>query len=320
MCRNPVAYGITLDQKEDDPMLRTRTFELVKDAAKLLDDRRMLRYDVESGNLAVTDLGRVASHFYLQNESVATFNEELKLNKFPTDADLMHLICCACEFENVRVRQEEMDEMTNLLQKACPLKFSTPLEEFSGKCCVLLQAFISKARVNSFTLISDTNYIATNAGRVARALFEMCLKNGHAAAAAKLLRITKSIDKRIWWFQSPLRQFDGEKIPENAFVSLESKRGMNKEGYGSMEDTLALLDMQANEVGQYIHSKKKGATVQRCVGMLPRLEMTCNVQPVTRGILRFQLHLVPAFEWSGKYHGGAEAFWLWVEDGENSRM
>jgi len=320
MCRNPLAYGITQDQKEVDPMLRVRTLELVQEASKLLDERRMLRYDQLSGNLAVTDLGRVASHFYIQNESVATFNYELEQKKIHTDEELILLICCACEFENVRVRQEEMDEMTKLLNKSCPLKVSAPLEEFSGKCCVLMQAYISKARVNGFTLISDTNYIASNAGRVARALFEMCLKKGAAAAAAKLLRIAKSVDKRMWWFQSPLRQFHDERIPENVFKTLESKKALNKGDYDSMADSLALLDMQINEVGQYIHWNKGGATTKKCVSMLPRISLTCNVQPITRGILVFKLELIPDFTWSGRYHGGAEGFWLWVEDGENNRI
>ena len=92
--------------------------------------------------------------------------------------------------------------MDSLKKASCPLKTLAPVEEFSGKCNVLLQAYVSRARVNSFTLISDTNYIASNAGRVARALFEMCLKNGHASAALKFLRLAKSVDhqNRFWWF------------------------------------------------------------------------------------------------------------------------
>ena len=320
MCRNPLAYGVTPEQKENDPRLNIRTNELIKIAAKQLDKQRMVRYDEESGNLAVTDLGRIASHFYIQNDSIATFNSELERKKIHTDADLIHLICCACEFENIRVRQEEMDDIVSIMEKDCPLKITAPLDEFSGKSCVLLQAYISNARLSNFTLISDTNYIASNAGRVARALFEMCLKKGMASAAVILHRIAKSADKRLWWFQSPLRQFHYEKIPENVFKVLESKRNRSNKDIYSLDDTLALLEMQSNELGQYIHWKKGGKTVQRCAGMLPRIEMNCIVQPVTRGILRFQIQLTPKFIWESKYHGGAVGFWLWVEDGDNSRM
>lgn len=66
MTKNPIAYGINATESESDPMLRGRSLELVKDAAKLLDSYRMIRYSEDSGNLSVTDLGRVASHYYIR--------------------------------------------------------------------------------------------------------------------------------------------------------------------------------------------------------------------------------------------------------------
>ena len=84
MTKNPMAYGINAADLDTDPQLKKKTSELVVNAAKLLDERRMIRYDPRSGNLAVTDLGRVASHFYIQNESVATFNEVRKRARFRT--------------------------------------------------------------------------------------------------------------------------------------------------------------------------------------------------------------------------------------------
>jgi replicative superfamily II helicase len=148
-------------------------------------------------------LGRVAAHYYIQAESVATFNEKLKGFDSLTDAELSHLICRATEFENVKIRQEELNEIDSLVKKACPLPVKTPVHEPSGKSFVLMQAFISRAGIKSFTLISDTNYIASNAGRVARALFEMCLKQNQAGPTLKLLRIAKGVDRRFWWFQTP---------------------------------------------------------------------------------------------------------------------
>ena len=319
MCKNPLAYGISIDQAQDDPGLRGRSLELVKDAARVLDERRMIRYDLQSGNLSVTDLGRVASHFYIRAVSVATFNEMLGDLPSPTASDLLHVICCANEFENVKVRAEELVEVDKLKKEACPINVKAPVEEFSGKCCVLMQAYVSNARPSSFTLISDTNYIASNAGRVARALFEMCLRRGVSRAATELLRIAKSIDKKVWWFQSPLRQFSGE-IPNNVCKALESKGGMRGGGSGAMEATTSLLDMTPQEAGQFCHWYRGGEKIQRFVRYLPRLEVDVNVQPMTRGILRFQIQLIPSFDWNKRWHGGAEGFWLTVEDGENNRM
>ena len=138
-----------------------------------------------------------------------------------------------------------MEELDKLKNNECALEVKTPVEDFAGKSCVLMQAFISKARVNSFTLISDTNYIASNAGRVARALFEICLKKGRAGAALKLLRIAKSVDKRIWWFQTPLRQFEG--IPSNVFKALESQ-DENPSDHDAYNKILYILDMQPGKI------------------------------------------------------------------------
>jgi activating signal cointegrator complex subunit 3 len=171
MTKNPIAYGINAAEMESDPLLSNRSLELVKEASKTLDSYKMIRYDVASGNLSVTDLGRVASQFYIRAESVSRFNEMLQRNVSPSDADLVSIICNAHEFENVKVRPEELDEIDRLKKENCPLGVKIPVEEFSGKCSVLIQSYISCAKVNSFTLISDTNYIASNAGRVARALF-----------------------------------------------------------------------------------------------------------------------------------------------------
>lgn len=286
MCKNPLAYGISAVQHESDPTLRQRSHELVTEAAKLLDERKMVRYNPDSGNLAVTNLGRVASMFYIRNQSVATFNELLEKKRYsPTDADLLHVMCCADEFENVRVRPEELDEVDRIKKEACPLETLAPVEEFSGKCNVLLQAYVSKARITSFTLISDTNYIASNAGRVARALFEMTLKSGNASAALKFLRLAKSIQNRFWWFQSPLRAFEHE-LKKNVFVALEDSRVAAEEGYNTLERAVSLLDMEKDEVGQLCRCFRDGALIQKFVRMLPRVEVSCSVHPITKGTLR----------------------------------
>jgi len=313
MTKNPMAYGINAADLETDPQLKKKTTELVVNAAKLLDERRMIRYDPRSGNLAVTDLGRVASHFYIQNESVATFNELLARMPNPTEVELLHVVCSACEFENVKVRQEELKEIDELKARSCPLAVKSTVDESAGKSNVLLQSFISHAKITSFTLISDTNYIASNAGRVARALFEMCLKRGMAGHAAKLLRIAKSVDKRVWWFHTPLRQFS-EDLPNNIFPAIESR------GYASFDYTTSLLEMGNDEVGQLCHWHRGGATIRKHVGFLPFLSMTCSVQPLSRAILKFTLTLTSMFDWHSKWCGGAQGFWLWVEDGENERV
>jgi Superfamily II helicase len=319
MIKNPIAYGINSSESESDPLLRKRSLELVKDAAKLLDKYKMIRYDPESGNLSVTDLGRVASHFYIQAESISRFNDLLEHRISPSDKDLMDIVCHASEFENVKVRPEELDEMDKMMKNCCPIGVKSPVEEYQGKCCVLMQAFISGSRVNSFTLTSDTNYIASNAGRVSRALFEMCLKRGSAGAALKFLRIAKSIDKQLWWFHTPLREFETE-LPSEIFRALDSRIRHSATEYNAFDFTISLLDMHPSEVGQLCHKAKLGSKIQQFVRFLPNIDVSCDVQPISKSILRFQVIVTPTFSWSQRWHGNVQGFWLWVEDSSNNRM
>ena len=54
-----------------------RRRERVEDTARKLDAAHMVRYDVETGNLFPTDLGRVASHFYISFTTIEIVNERL---------------------------------------------------------------------------------------------------------------------------------------------------------------------------------------------------------------------------------------------------
>lgn len=321
MLKNPLAYGINADQFADDPQLTVRCMELVKDAAKLLDLNRMVRYGEDSGNLSVTTRGRVAAHFYINAESVSVFNEMLDGSVSPSDSFLCRVICSADEFKNMKLRQEEFGELESLAKSTCPLDMKKDgdnkfVNDEVDKSFVLMQAYISRHRIKSFTLVTDMNYLASNASRVARSIFEMCIREGMANQALKLLRIAKSVDSQIWWFQTPLRHFEGE-LPNGTFAALENQK---KGSYDSLASTLSLLDMHANEVGQLCRNFKAGSKIQKFVKMIPTLDVHCVVQPVTSSVFRFHIELHPAFNWSPRWHGGAQSFWLWVEDADHNKV
>jgi activating signal cointegrator complex subunit 3 len=49
-----------------DPTLASYGKELIINAARQLRDAKLAVFDERSGNLYVTELGRVASHFYIR--------------------------------------------------------------------------------------------------------------------------------------------------------------------------------------------------------------------------------------------------------------
>ena len=77
----------------------------------------------------------------------------------------------------------------------------------SSKVNVLLQTYISRSKVDGFSLISDMTYITDNSVRITRALFEIVLHKNWPLLAGRLLNMAKMLEKRLWNFQSPMRQF-----------------------------------------------------------------------------------------------------------------
>lgn len=302
MKRNPLVYGMSHEEVFEDPQLDKKRMELVRLAATTLDSCMMIRFDPQSGNLAVTDLGRIASHYYIKHGTIQAFNA--MLTSHLSESDALHVLCSAAEFDQLKVRPEELTEI-DTLKKHASVKIRGPVEETAGKVGALLQGYIVQARLTSFTLQSDSNYVAQNAGRITRALFEICLKKGWSTMANHYLSLCKSIDRRVRSDQSPLRQF--QDIPFEPISHLENINATADK----------LLDMSLKEIGSLCHSQKAAPKILECLKMLPYLHVDVVVQPLTRGVLRMQITLTAEFVWSDHYHGMSEAFWIWVEDGNN---
>lgn len=163
-----------------------------------------MRYDKRTGSLQGTTLGRVASHYYVSHTSIATYNEHLK----PTmgDIELLRLFSLSSEFRNVVVRTEEKEELRRLIERV-PIPVKEGMEEPTAKVNVLLQAYISQLKLDGFALLADMVYVQQSAGRLMRALFEICLRRGWAQLAVRALTMCKMVDHRQWQSSSPLRQF-----------------------------------------------------------------------------------------------------------------
>ena len=59
-----------------------------------------------------------------------------------------------------QVREEELGELDELLSDVCQLPVAGGSENSYGKVNILLQSFISRNRVDCFSLVSDQAYVA----------------------------------------------------------------------------------------------------------------------------------------------------------------
>ncbi|MBA0780530.1 hypothetical protein Gotri_004622, partial [Gossypium trilobum] len=301
MLRNPTLYGLPADVLSRDLTLEERRADLIHSAATILDKNNLVKYDRKSGYFQVTDLGRIASYYYITHGTISTYNEHLK----PTmgDIELCRLFSLSEEFRYVTVRQDEKMELAKLLDRV-PIPIKESLEEPSAKINVLLQAYISQLKLEGLSLTSDMVYITQSAGRLLRALFEIVLKRGWAQLAEKALNLCKMVTKRMWNVQTPLRQFNG--IPNEILMKLE-KKDLAWDRY---------YDLSSQEIGELIRYPKMGRTLHRFIHQFPKLNLAAHVQPITRTVLRVELTITPDFQWEDKVHGYVEPFWVIIEDND----
>lgn len=299
MLRQPTLYGITFDQKKEDPLLEQHRADLVHTAALHLDRSGLVKYDRKSGHFQVTELGRIASHYYCTHETMMTYNQLLK----PTlsEIELFRVFSLSGEFRNITVREEEKLELLKLMERV-PIPIKESIEEPSAKVNVLLQAYISQLKLEGFALMSDMVYVTQSASRLMRAIFEIVLHRGWAQLADKTLTLCKMVDRRMWQSMSPLRQF--KKMPEEIVKKIEKKNFPWER----------LYDLEPNEIGELIRVPKLGKAIHKYVHQFPKLELSTHIQPITRSTLRVELTITPDFQWDEKVHGQSEGFWILIED------
>nr|XP_009857905.1 U5 small nuclear ribonucleoprotein 200 kDa helicase [Ciona intestinalis] len=295
--RQPSLYGV--ESPEDDPMLQQRRIDLAHAAVTMLAKNNLVKYDRKSGQLQVTDLGRIASHYYCTNESMATYNQLLK----PTlsEIELFRVFSLSSEFKYITVREEEKLELNKLLERV-PIPIKESIEEASAKVNVLLQAYISQLKLEGFALMADMVYVTQSAGRLIRALYEIVLYRGWAQLADKCLSLSKMINRRMWQSMTPLRQF--KKVPDEVVKKIEKKNFPWERFY----------DLGHNEIGELIRMPKMGKLLHRLIHQFPKMELSVHVQPITRSTLRVELTITPDFQWDEKIHGNSEGFYIFVED------
>lgn len=74
-------------------------------------------------------------------------------------AEILNLVSQAQEFHQLKIRNDELDELDGLIENYCSLDIKGGSENVHGKVNILLQTFLSRGQVESFSLMSDQSYI-----------------------------------------------------------------------------------------------------------------------------------------------------------------
>ena len=298
MLRSPGLYSVGADYEEDNSLEQKRV-DLIHSAAVVLEKSNLVKYDKKTGKLQATELGRIASHYYITHSSMLTYNHHIQPSITPIE--LFRVFALSDEFKYIPVRQDEKLELAKLLGRV-PIPVKESIEEPHAKINVLLQAFISRLKLEGLALMADLVYVTQSAGRILRAIFEITLKKGWSSVAKTALELCKMAEKRMWPTMSPLRQFPG--CPRDIIQKAE-RIDVPWTSY---------FDLDPPRMGELLGLPKAGRTVCSLISKFPRLEVQAQVQPMTRSMLRIELTITPKFEWDDEIHGTAESFWIIAED------
>ncbi|EWC44224.1 putative helicase mug81 [Drechslerella stenobrocha 248] len=307
MKKNPMAYGIDWSEIQHDSSLGKRRRELIIKAARTLQKTQMMIYDDRTESLTSKNVGRIASNYYILSSSIEIFNT--MMTPHASEADVFKTLSMSGEFDQIKSRDNEAKELARLLENDCPCDIEGTLDTAHGKTNVLLQSYISRANIEDFALVLDTNYIAQNAARIARALFLIALERRWGFLCLTLLSICKSIEKRRWSYDHPLTQFD---LPGHITKILTDKE--------SASSIQMLQDMDALEIGDLIHNKKVGYDIKRIINIFPMISVDVETAPLNRDVLKVRLIITPEFEWSDRLHGNSESYWIWIENSETAEI
>ena len=79
----------------------------------------MLKYDRKSGVLQSTELGRIASYYFITHQSMLEYNKHLR----PSigHLELFRIFSLSEEFKYIPVREEEKQELAKLLGQSAIL-------------------------------------------------------------------------------------------------------------------------------------------------------------------------------------------------------
>ena len=97
-----------------------------------------------------------------------------------------------------------------------------------------------------------------SAGRILRAMFEICLKRGWAALTYRALDLCKMVEKRMWSTMTPLRQF--KNVPLDIIRRAERKEF----------PWHRYFDLEPPELAELIGLPKAGRVVHRLVHRFPK--------------------------------------------------
>ena len=302
--------------------------KMIKNSFQLLNEFKLIRYVSSTGRVHSTELGRIASNYYMSYKTISEFNEKLREDMF--DEELLNLFSLSNEFANMKLYPEEKPELLALAHKFQLLSnnlTSKKTIEDIPKPIILLYAYLNGGcEFRNSSLFMDTMYLVDNSPRVFRAIVEISIHKRLVRTSFLALNYLKLIEHRIAPGHTPLWQFTYESV--NNKMLNKNKKNIKHSGQGYIDsDICKRIDAKGyTEISQIMTDSAKTIAfdlsirvdalneIKDLISHIPRFKITVETKPLTRTILNITLTLEPTFRWNKRWNGLSENFWVIVDN------
>lgn len=257
---------------------------------------RLIEYDRQFYTVSSTELGKIASDYYLPCSTAATFMEHLS-SGICSEVDLLRVFSLSAEFKTMAVRREEHFEIAKLIEKV-PIPVRESSQDRLAKVNVLLQSYISQWPLAGYALQADTLYVTQSAARLFRAMFAVALSCKQYKTCRTILELCKSVDRRQWFVLSPLRQTD---LPLDVVMRVERREFPFER----------LFDLGTEELGDLVRMPAAGKDIYTALQSFPRIKVSADCYPLSRDYLHVELTIEPLWRRTDDQN---EQFWIFIQD------
>ncbi|KAK9889219.1 hypothetical protein WA026_004497 [Henosepilachna vigintioctopunctata] len=292
--KNPLNYGLSHAELSEGLEYDFLQRQLMS-AAKTLEKAEMMRCDDKTGELRPTSYGRIASYLYITHETITLFLE--KINRNMLEDDILQLISSAVEFQQIQVRNDELEELERLRREYVQIEINLDVTNVEMKVMILIQTCISRGFIRQSSLVSDSEYIMQNVVRLALALNQLAMERNFACLFSKTLIIAQMLEQRTWHFSHPLCQFKDINLKTNFDIPIDDIRIMPEK-----------------EVIEFTRNRTMGYRVSHFAKAFPKVSFEMVVKPITEGVIRIKLLISADFKWDNSIHGSVQQFIALVED------
>ncbi|KYB27053.1 activating signal cointegrator 1 complex subunit 3 [Tribolium castaneum] len=299
--KNPLVYGLTFTEIWEPEKLFQYLERKLFDAASTLESAQMVRFNPTLGELRPTNYGRIASFYYISHQTMKYFHDHFERSM--VEADILHLISNASEFQHIQVRNDELDELDRLHEEFSQFEFNLDPSAVVFKVLVLIQANISRAKIRVSSLVSDCEFIMQSVTRLARALFEIAVDKNYALQVWRCLEVARMVEQQAWTDRHPLMQFKE--------LEIKGHRALDVLHNIPIEE---LQEMTEREILDLVRSRHLASRVHHFCKAFPRVNLDVSVKPITEGVIRLQLLIGANFSWDSSIHGNVQHYYAWVED------